>query len=267
MDILSGKIIPEYFWNSSASLGVILVSCFFSMNVNAQSESKNNYRYENYFDLAVSGSDGNFVSALSWSHWHEIGKKQKLKIGYGARFSSFVGANKYYTTAPSKYTSPVQSLGTIFSETILQNIYTITTTTAFVNSLNAALYMQYSISPKFEVGFNIDAIGFSFGAENKFNIISSSFDPNQAPVQLGSPTKFNLLLTSDNDIGSLNSELYFRYWINSKIGIRAGATFFFSEYRTNKNLSFDNGRIVNDRYRYKSLMGLLAVTFRPFNKN
>lgn len=254
------------FWNSRTNI-IILFLCIFSMKANAQMVSKNDYRVENYFDLSLSGGRGNFASALSWSHLHGFGKKQKLRIGYGVRFTSFVGANKFYTTAPAKYTSPVQNLGTIFSETIVQNIDTLTTATAFVNSLNAAIYLQYNILPKLEVGFNIDFIGFSFGPEKTFNIISSSFDPNQAPVQSGSPTTFNLLLTSDNDIGSLNSELYLRYWITNKIGIRAGATFLFTEYRTNQDLSFDNGRIMNDRYRFKALMGMLAVTFKPFNKN
>ncbi len=226
------------------------------------------YRYNNYFDLALSTASGKFSGALSWSHLHGIGKKkQRLKIGYGLRFTSFIAANEYYTTAPAKYTSPVQSIGTIFSETIDKNIDTITTATAATNSLNLAIYIQYQIAKRFSVGLNVDAIGFSFGSEQTFNIISSSFDPNQAPVQKGSPTRFNFLLTSDNDIGSLNSEFYLQYWLSQKIGIRLGYTFLFSEYRTDQKLSFNDGDIVNDRYRHKAGMALVAVTYKPFGKN
>ena len=125
--------------------------------------------------------------------------------------------------------------------------------------------MQYTIK-KFDLGFNIDAIGFSFGAEKKANIISSVYDPGQARIQLASPTTFNLLLTSDNDYGSLNSEFYLRYWIDEKIGLRLGYTFLFTEYTTNQKLSFDNGRILNDRYRLKSSMLMLGVTYTPFKK-
>lgn len=125
--------------------------------------------------------------------------------------------------------------------------------------------LHYSLTSKVEVGFNIDAIGFSFGPRKQFDIISSSYDTNQSPVQSGSPTRFNLLLTSDNDIGSLNSEFYVRYWFTERIGFRAGYTFLFSEYQTDRNLSFNNDQIMNDRYRYKAGMALLAISYKPFN--
>jgi len=245
---------------------VILILMLGTSVLVAQDKNSNRYRDQNYFDLAASAGSGTFSAALSWSHLHGLGKKkQRLQVGYGLRFTSFVAANKYYTTAPSKYTSSVQSLGTIFSETILENIDTISTATASTYSLNIALHVSYNITQKIDVGLNIDAIGFSFGPKKTFNIISSVYDENQEPVQQGSPTSFNLLLTSDNDIGSLNSEFFVRYWITPKIGVRAGYTFLFSEYQTEKDLSFDDGRIVNDRFRYKSSMALVAVTFKPFN--
>jgi hypothetical protein len=245
---------------------VFVILILTTSSLHGQERHSNGYRYQNYFDLAASAGSGTFSAALSWSHLHGIGKKkQRLKVGYGLRFTSFVAANKYYTTAPSKYTSSVQSIGTIFSETILENIDTISTATASVHSLNVAIQINYSITPKIDVGLNIDAVGFSFGPEKTFNIISSVYDENQEPVQRGAPTTFNLLLTSDNDIGSLNSEFFLRYWLTTKIGVRAGYTFLFSEYQTTKDLSFDDGRIVNDRFRYKSSMALVAVTFKPFN--
>ena len=231
----------------------------------AQSSEAKRYRDQHYFDLAVAGASERFSTSLSWSHLHGIGKKkQKLQIGYGLRFTTFVAGNKYYTTAPAEYTSDVQGLGTIFSETIEENIDTITTATALTFSLNVALYIQYTLTPKIDVGCNIDVIGFSFGPSKTFNVISSVYDAGQAPVQRASPTAFNLLLTSDNDIGSLNSEFYARYKFNSKFSVRVGYAFLFSEYQTDNSLSFDEGRIVNDRYRYKASMGFVGVTFKPF---
>src|SRR5690349_18015856 len=92
------------------------------------------YRTKNYFELSASASGGQFASALSWSHMSTLTKRiPNLKIGYGIRFTSFVAGNKFYVTAPSKYTSPVQSPATIFSETIEGNIDTITTATANTN--------------------------------------------------------------------------------------------------------------------------------------
>jgi hypothetical protein len=247
----------------------VIVLTFLAQFVLGQGElfgQNHPYRNKHYFDLSASGSAGKFATALSWSHMNTVTKRvPNLKIGYGIRFSTFVAANKFYVTAPAKYTSPVQNLGTIFSETIEANIDTITTPTANSNSLNIALYFEYAITRKIDLGFNIDAVGFSFGPTKSFNVLSSAFDPNQSPIQTGAPTRLNLLLTSDNDIGSLNSEFFVRYWISDKIAARGGMSFLFSEYRLSNELSFDNGRIINDRYRHKAAMAMIGVTYKPFN--
>ena len=252
------------------TIGIItlfLLSLAFSTQAQEIPKEKSGYRYNNYFDLGGSIGDQQTAGALSWVHLHGIGhKKQRLKIGYGVRFTSYVGANKWYTTAPSKYTSTRQDALTIFSETIDNNIDTIATVTPQVNLINLSINIEYNIWRSFDIGFNIDAIGFSFGAKQKVNVLSSAYDGGQAPVTYAKPTSFNLLLTSDNDIGSLNSEFFLRYWISPKFGIKAGYSFLFTEYTTENKLSFDNKRIENDRYRLKTSMFLLAVTFKPFNK-
>ena len=227
------------------------------------------YKYHNYYDLAFSLGKQQTVGALSWSHLHGLGrKKQKFKIGYGIRYSWYYGysAGKFYTTAPSKYTSPVQGPTTIFSETFENNIDTISFANPQVNAVNLSLHIQYTVLKRIDLGFKIDAAGFSFGKAQNASIISSVYDPGQPYLIEAKPTKLNLLLTSDNDIGSLNSEFYLRYWITRNIGIRAGYTFFFSEYTTAKPLSFDAGRIHNDRFRLKSSLVLLAVSYTPFAK-
>lgn len=223
------------------------------------------YKTNNYFEFSTSTASDKLSVSLAWFHRSPVSKKiPRLKVGYGIRYTGFLAANEYYVTAPAKYTSPVQSLGTIFSKTIEANIDTVTTATASLHSFNLAVDAEYSITSKIEIGFNIDVTGISFGPDKLFNIISSSFDQGQSPVQQGSPTRVNLLLTSDNDIGSLNSEFYARFRANKKLGIRTGLTFLFSEYRIDKDLSFDNGRIMNDRYRHKAAMIMLGLTYKPF---
>jgi hypothetical protein len=223
------------------------------------------YKGKSYLDLSAGASTGKFSSALSWSYKSKLIKRlPNLQVGFGIRYTTFIASNKFYVTAPAKYTSSVQNLGTIFSKTIEANIDTITTPTANTNSLNIAIYIEYSIGKKIDVGFNIDAFGFSFGPAKTFNVISSSFDANQSPIQTGSPTRLNLLLTSDNDIGSLNSEFFARYWLNKKIALRGGISFLFSEYRLDNKLSFDGGRIMNDRYRHKAAIAIMGITYKLF---
>lgn len=257
--VINGFVVP---------LNCLVVVFVLSYSTSFSQKSPTPYREHHDFDAAAAVGDGSFSASLAWSHLHGIGKKkQRLKVGYGLRLTSFVAANQYYTTAPAKFTSTTQSLGTIFSETIEENIDTITTATALTYSFNLALYIQYTLSRKFDVGCNIDVVGVSFGPSKRFNVISNVYDAGQEPIQEGSPTKLNLLLTSDNDIGSLNSEFFVRYKITPKISLRGGYAFIFSEYRTDKSLSFDDGRIANDRYRYKAAMAFLGVTFRPFISN
>jgi hypothetical protein len=243
------------------AMALTMVSCFFVWQAIAQ--EKVSRGTSSVVELAASAGGGNFSGAISLSRAHRITKMiPNLSAGYGIRFTTFVGANKFYVTAPARFTSPVQNLTTIFSETIEANIDTITTATTVTNSLNLALFLHYAITPKIELGFNIDAAGFSFGSKRQFNVISSVYDPDQSPVQEGSPTKLNLLLTSDNDIGSLNSEFFIRYWLKSKLAIKGGFTFLFSEYQLDRKLSFDNARITNDRYRYKASMLGLGLTYK-----
>lgn len=245
---------------------IIVVVAFSVAYLTGNGQQTSRYRDDIYLDLALSGSSKQFAAALSATHLNSpIKKIPKLQLGYGLRFTTFVSANQYYTTAPAKYTSPVQNPGTIFSRTLEENIDTITTATSVTHSFNAALYIQYRFHRKLSAGLNIDVVGVSFGPEKKFNVISSVYDPGQSPVVAGSPTRFNLLLTSDNDLGSLNSEFYIQWLINDRVGLRTGYTFLFSEYTTAQNLSFDQARISNDRYRHKAGMLLPSVSFRPFS--
>lgn len=236
------------------NLLLALIISFTNATIYAQEVAKPLYKSGHTFDATLSLGESRIQGALSWNHLHGFGKKeQRFKIGYGLRFSAFGAGNVLYTTAPAKYTSDDA------------NIDTLSLINAQVNTLNASIHLQYTLFKKLDIGFNIDAIGFSFGAEQKGSVLSSSLDAGNSPVAKAKPTAFNLLLVGDNDQGSLVSEFYVRYWISPKWAIKGGFNYFFSEYTTEKKLSFNNGAVVNDRFRNKSYMGFIAVSFRPFN--
>lgn len=218
--------------------------------------TKPRYKEGHTFDMSLSGGDARIQGAGSWSHLHGFGKKeQRFKIGYGIRLGAFFGGNLLYTTADAKYTKDDS------------NIDTLSLVDAQVNTLNASLHLQYTFFQKLDLGFNIDAIGLSIGGEQKGSILSSSLDFGSSPVPLSKPTGFNLLLVGDNDRGSLISEFYLRYWLSPRWAIRGGLNYFFSEYTTENKLSFNNGEVKTDRFRNKSYMGFLSVSFRPFKSN
>jgi hypothetical protein len=242
----------------------IIVTLFVitTVTLSAQDSTKNYFHKNNYYDLAVAVGNNQYSEALSWTHLHSFGKRNGIKIGYGLRYTNYNASNKPYTTAPAKYTSTKQNLGTLFSDNIEANIDTLTISNAQFNFLNLTIHLQYSFR-KFDLNFNIDAAGFSFGNKptGNYSLSSKAETTSVIPVmQKASATHYNLLLTSDNDIGSLNSELSIRYWITKKIAVRAGFSFLFTEYTTNNKLRLDN-----DRFRYKSKMVLIGITYSPFH--
>ena len=71
------------------------------------------------------------------------------------------------------------------------------------------------------------------------------------------PTPFNVLLISDNDRGTLNSELYANYFLNEKWGLKLAGQFLFTEYTTQYEIQ--QYPEANDRFRNKSLLLAIGV--------
>jgi hypothetical protein len=212
-------------------------------------------------DLALSAGDG-FGASLSYNKFYGVGQSGKFKIGWGLRLNSFFANQLDYRTAPASLTSGKASVAALFSEDIVSQIDTLRLGKAQVNSLNLGVHLQYQLLKKLEVGFNIDAIGVSFGGQQKGSFIARQSDAagraNNGKTGLtAKPTTLNLLLVSDSDIGSLNSEIYARYWVNDRIGIRGGLSFQFWEYTATQQLAFNN-----DRFRTKVLLPMVAISFR-----
>ncbi|MES2517245.1 MAG: hypothetical protein V4585_03995 [Bacteroidota bacterium] len=213
-------------------------------------------------DLALAGGNG-FSPALSYTKMFGIGKSNRFKIGYGIRLTSFFGSDVQFRTAPAKLTSGSASFVALFSDDIVANIDTFKLKSVQSNALNISINLQYALTQKLEVGFNIDALGVTFGGNQSGDIISlknkRKFSDGSTQSS-ASPSGLNLLLVSDSDIGSLNSELYARYWVSDKIGIRAGLSFQFVEYMSDKKVNVNADE--NNRWRYKSLLPLVAVSYK-----
>jgi hypothetical protein len=192
--------------------------------------------------------------SISYEHNWKFGKNRRVEIGLGGRFTSFAGANLYYITAPAELTTESTSPLILFRENVAANLDSILVKSAQVNSLNLFINLGYRVSPKVYVGFSIDAIGFSFGKDTPANFMSGNKGKNVS----ASPTPFNILLISDNDKGSLNSDLYIKFSLNDKWAIRGAAQFLFTEYTTDEKVQQFPKE--NDRFRNKSLLGSLGVT-------
>jgi hypothetical protein len=199
------------------------------------------------FTAAFGSSE--FSTALAYNHLWKLGKKQKFGIGAGIRLTNYFGSNKYYTTAPAKLTSGKTGPSVFFADDILQNIDSVLFKKSQVNALNVSINFDYNIYKKISVGFNIDAIGFTFGGKQNGSYLGNN---GAGAATTAKPTSFNLLLISDNDLGSLNSEFYAQYKFNKKWGAKAGFQFLFTEYTTATKVQTTPDGQKNDRFRNKS---------------
>ena len=180
---------------------------------------------------------------------YKAGKKQRLGIGAGVKLTNYFANNQYYTTAPAKLTSGKTGPAVFFAEDIVENIDTVILNKAQVNALNLSLNFTYDIYKKITLGFAIDAIGFSFGRKQSGPYLSNS---GAGTVTTAKPTGFNLLLISDNDKGSLNSEFYAACKLNNKWSAKVGFQFLFTEYTTPAKIQITPDGQTNDRFRNKS---------------
>ncbi len=211
----------------------------------------------NFADFSVGFSQNQAIIASSYTHYWGIGKKQRLQLGLGARLTNSFGTDQYFTTANAQLTSGKTGPGVLFADDIQANVDSFFIGKPQINAFNISFNSEYFVSKKFSVGFNIDLIGFSFGAAKTGTYINNG----RTSLVGAKPTSFNLLLISDNDKGSLNSEIFARYKLNAKWSLRGGAAFLFNEYTTNTAVQQLNG-ISNDKFRTKTLNLMLGLSYQ-----
>ncbi len=199
-------------------------------------------------DLNLALGQGGSIGT-AYSRLVGITKKNRFKIGYGIRMTQYLSQRQSYITAPARLTSGTTGPAVLFSNYKLENIDTLSIAHSAILYVNLKVGLQYSIR-RLDIGFDIDAIGFSLG--NK-----QSADLNGKITEVR-PQTFNILLIGDNDIGSLNSEFYLRYWLSNRFALRAGLSYQFLEYKTAQSFAG------NDRFRSKVAMPFVALTFAPF---
>jgi hypothetical protein len=226
--------------------------CLSSIWARAQIQASN-YKFIDA-NLAIGDSEGSLAFSLNYDRG--VGKRKKIIIGLAGRLTSYFGKNQYYVTAPAELTSGSTGPGVLFKENIEANMDTFLIKTSQVNCFNLALTLGYNLSERISLRFSIDAIGFSFGKSVDGNYINGT----EGLMESARPTTFNLLLISDNDKGSLNSEFFARYLLNDKWAIRGGVQFLFTEFTTDSEVQqFPEP---NDRFRNKSLMFSAGVSYK-----
>lgn len=211
----------------------------------AQSEKRNAFA-----DFVVTAGSKQATVALSYVYNWRLGKKAKWEAGLGARFSGYFGSGKDFTTAPGRLArSTTIPFVIVFAGQETQNWDTLNVQHPFIGSLNLSANFGYRLSRKWALGFNIDLAGFSLGNRSKAILTSNG---QQSAEPAARPAPFNVLLTGDNDFGSLNSEFFLRYQLSSRWSLKAVYGFYFAEYKTTTvKQTAPDGTLV-DRFRNKA---------------
>jgi len=194
-------------------------------------------------DAALGVGDG-VTTAVSLNNFYGFKLLSRtLSPGLGIRVASYFGGdNVSFSTADADLIRANKT-----------NVLSISG--AQTNSVNLSFHLKGEIFPGFELGFDIDLIGFGFG--NSRTGTYSSTDPSLAGPQAAHASSFNIFLFGKSDRGQLDSEFYAAYWLNNHWALRAGFSHFISEYTTDNALDFGN-----NRFRHSANLGFVGVSYR-----
>ncbi|MFY8025896.1 MAG: hypothetical protein ACOVNO_11125 [Sediminibacterium sp.] len=219
------------------SLFILFVASTFSLH--AQQKSKT----EQIVDFTFGFGSSQTTLATGYSNNWNLGKKQRFFIGAGIRLSGAFSEGKIFTSAPASLAKDKANVDSLYGGK--SSIY----------ALNAMINLGYHITPKLDLGFNIDVFGFSFGP-SRIKLFSGN---GTLDVTTAEPTSMNVLLVGNNDRGTLNSEFYLRYKINHKVGIKVAMQHFFTELTTINKVQ--TVPIQNDRFRNITDLFSVGVAF------
>ncbi len=227
-------------------LGAMTMFCFLS----AEAQQKPLPRISQFADLAATVGNAEGSIAGSYIYNWRIGKKRKWEAGLGIRSTSYFGVKKDFITAPARlsrsFTTP---FAVVFAGQKTENWDTLTVQRPFINSINLSANFGYNFNERWSAGFNIDLIGFSFGRKSSAILTSNGTTRTEGETKVPA---FNVLLTGDNDYGSLNSEFFLKYKIAERWGIRAIYQFYFAEYKTTTIQQTAPDGTAVDRFRNKA---------------
>lgn len=206
------------------------------------------------FSLSTSALKHEQQLAIDATRFWRI-SSSKFWLGLGIRGTSQWGSDQGYKTAPALLTTGQEGPQVILLADKKDNIDDLRLQTSQVTSINAMVQFLYQWSDTWGFGTNIDVIGGSFGKKQKARYTPKKDDASYPDEVSARPTPFNLLLVSENDRGSLNSEFYALKNLGSGWGLKLAANFSFTEYTTTSKL-----RKSNDRFRRKTLLPSIGIT-------
>jgi len=228
------------------NLFAILFVLTFLLNQNIHAQEKESNNPSSYVEVGFGlNNDASVLSAGYYRNWKLSADKKILKniyIGTGLRFNGFGAKDIYFTSAPPSL------FGTADEDSILAPA-------PAIYSVNLLINLGYQITPKLQVGFDIDLLGASFGPNGSPNFISNGVSQTTKV----NPTPMNILLIGANDRGSLSSNCYVGYKFTDRWGARLSFQPYFAEITTEDLLQTVPED--NQRFRHATAVYGLGVNY------
>ena len=204
-----------------------------------------------FVDIAATIGNSQQSFAGSYVYNWQFGKKKKWELGTGIRATSTFGHNLNYITAgPARLTRGTDiPFLVVASSQKTENWDTLAVSNPYTTSFNLTFNLGYNFTRKLFGGCNIDVVGFTVGKHTSATLTDKGISVAEP---IAKPTTFNLLLTGDNDLGSLNSEFFLKYHLNNHFSLRAVYQFLFTEYRTTTIHQTTSDGTDIDRFRNKA---------------
>jgi hypothetical protein len=204
-----------------------------------------------FIDLTGTVGKDQGTVAVSFVHNWRVGKNKRFELGAGGRLTTYFGEKKDFVTAgPASltrtFTFPVLI---VFAGHKEENLDTLNVQRPLIVSINASFNLGYHFSPRFYGGVNIDGIGLSIGRISSAVLTTNGTTKTDPEAK---PSSFNVLLTGDHDLGSLNSEFFIRYRVADKWSLKALYQFIFAEYKTQNIVQVAPDGTEVDRFRNKA---------------
>ena len=220
---------------------------------------KKQARINQFADLTATVGSSQGAIAASYVHNWKFGKRKRLEAGLGLRWTTYFGTKTNFTTAPARLARTTTTPFVIFfAGQKTENHDTLTVQRPLTHAVNVTINLGYNFTNRWNAGFNIDLIGFTFGRKSGAILTSNGATKFESEAK---PTAFNVLLTGDNDYGSLNSEFFVKYRISQKWSVKAVYQFLFIEYKTQSIKQVAPDGTMVDRFRNKANNAGLGVSY------
>jgi hypothetical protein len=252
-----------------------LVAIFILFSLHSFAQSPVAARLSSGFDVGMAFAKNNYNPSIAYYQLLNIGERKLFALGWTMRLGAFYGDNLNYYTAPARLTHGKTGFNALAGPLIADNIDTVRYDYVTMTSFNVGIRAQVNLG-MVELGASADLLGLTVGKWRTGRYQSSTgqyalrnvagqdsalvYFQGVNTFQRSYPSRVNLRLLGDNDIGTLSTEIYARIHISQRIAIKAGYQWLTTETTVaNRDVVADN-----DRFRHRVGMTYVALTFPIF---